>query len=523
MLSPFLHSLFPMPDEPAHGIFHRLAEASGLSLWTLRRRTGLSLTDLQHGRKLDELASLLESSTELIARNSFGNCDETTITVRGEKIGYQGDYSIKKRKVCPECLRQSAHHRFMWDLSFITSCPLHGLKLVDRCPCDASELTWKDLHLYRGGCCETGDIRCIAGEPAPASVKAMDAYFAGRLGLVKQTSIIALDELSLKDGVELLDRVGALKIAGYARTWTNSEKLNLAPQEVRAIGFQILSAGRFRDVLDEVYHGYLRSPSRPKPALTTIYGWFYRWYNVKGNYNFSRFLTEELLRHADGKFHIRRKVQSTSIEDGNAAIPFNEQHRTLVDLANRCGLGAADMRKIGEHFRLITPIKNIGDVLFLREDADLLVQIHENLVHKKNAASILGLYTANSVKVIDRFVARGLLIPFPPRKFRVLKQDVNRLLNSVLSRCSEDYPDDDAVSISELPRNVSVADICLAILTDNINKAWSDGKSVGLNAIMITQSDLKGIKKRLDSIDPGREMERAKSDFNYWRDRMHQL
>lgn len=46
-------------------------------------------------------------------------------------------------KVCPECLRERNYYRRFWDLLPLTSCPAHGLILIDSCPGCGRRLSWR--------------------------------------------------------------------------------------------------------------------------------------------------------------------------------------------------------------------------------------------------------------------------------------------------------------------------------------------------------------------------------------------
>ena len=50
--------------------------------------------------------------------------------------------SLARRRACLACLRESPHHRSIWDFSLLTVCPEHGTPLVDRCPSCSKALNW---------------------------------------------------------------------------------------------------------------------------------------------------------------------------------------------------------------------------------------------------------------------------------------------------------------------------------------------------------------------------------------------
>ena len=50
--------------------------------------------------------------------------------------------SLAGRRACLDCLRESPHHRSIWDFSLLTVCPEYCLPLVDRCPSCSKALNW---------------------------------------------------------------------------------------------------------------------------------------------------------------------------------------------------------------------------------------------------------------------------------------------------------------------------------------------------------------------------------------------
>lgn len=56
-------------------------------------------------------------------------------------------------KVCPACLREADYYRRFWDLLPLTSCPSHGLMLIDSCPGCGRRVSWarKKVSICRCG------------------------------------------------------------------------------------------------------------------------------------------------------------------------------------------------------------------------------------------------------------------------------------------------------------------------------------------------------------------------------------
>lgn len=50
---------------------------------------------------------------------------------------------VSRPQLCGLCLRQSASARLVWDVSLATCCPMHKVRLVDRCPSCSRMLCWR--------------------------------------------------------------------------------------------------------------------------------------------------------------------------------------------------------------------------------------------------------------------------------------------------------------------------------------------------------------------------------------------
>ena len=418
--------------------------------------------------------------------------------------------------------KESLHHRFPWDLDFISSCPKHRIKLVDRCSCVTPRpLSWSDGKLFRGGCCQSGDIRSVQGEPASLAVQEMDSYFAGRLGITKRIAVPALDELPLYDAVELLERVGALHAGGYSRLWRKSKNVNLSQAENRAAAFRIIIQNRLQAVLEATFQEFLQSGTKKTPALTAAYGWFYHWYGLKGGSSFSPYLTEQIVQHATSRFHITGKVES-----GKALYIAGQQSNCLLtETARACAIKPRELRKIVELYGLIAPSKCVGMVLIDRADAETLVAICKRLVKKKEAGAILGF---PAKRTVDDFVERGLLVPFingpasMPLTYKFLRDDVVDLLSAIKQRCGSGKPKVPTTALGDPTAKVSVADICQALLSGKVAKAWINPKGgTGLRSIVIAEADVKALYS--EALRAGRRKSQVKLNgqpFSYWRERV---
>jgi hypothetical protein len=107
----------------------------------------LNLTPLLKltGVDKEKLAALLYSSADNL-RNTVGD-----YLVFGSPVP-QYMIRLSYPKICPECLRETGYIRKLWELSPITTCPLHRCLLLDECPNCRKRLTWSRPEIGRCRC-----------------------------------------------------------------------------------------------------------------------------------------------------------------------------------------------------------------------------------------------------------------------------------------------------------------------------------------------------------------------------------
>ncbi len=171
-----LRTPHPYPDESLLGYVTRLTEANGYDHpdWIfssadlpidIRRKTALvfnpdysSLAGLARLTALhpNRLASLCCPPAD--RTRSRGDC-----LLFGQPVPR---YMVRpgRPKICPDCLREAAYARLVWDFAPVTACPWHYRLLIDECPECKARISWtrKTLCVCRCGC----DWR-HASPPAP--------------------------------------------------------------------------------------------------------------------------------------------------------------------------------------------------------------------------------------------------------------------------------------------------------------------------------------------------------------------
>jgi hypothetical protein len=415
----------PEAEEPAHGLLLHLVELNGYSsVKTVAECLGVRMSDLRSGKQsaiatfakaircpqeILEHDSPIELARNARAERTFENDrahNTVAMSLRGVPIGSE-QFDRTKRKVCPACLGESRHHRFWWDFVAVTSCPRHKLCLVDRCGCGSdTQLTWKDSELFYCGECSR-DVP-VARKHANPDVVAAETALLKRFGVVAAPPCPVLDGMSFYDAVDTMERVGAAEIGGLKAKWQSANSLGLDPATARARGFSIISTGGLTALLDGLLAEFREKNPGIEPALTTAYGWFFHWFNLKGGRRFSEILSDAFVAHAHDNFHLNGRIGSRLSE--------SPATYTLEKAAKECGIGRETMRKLGVKLGMIRPSGIEGHVLAFDGPAvRALAQDLRNSADLATTQAILGVHRT----VLHGLVSSGLIAPlFGGREWR---------------------------------------------------------------------------------------------------------
>lgn len=273
----------PRADEPAHGLFLRLVERNGYAKVTqLENATGLRLLGLRYGIGAEQLAAIIRCEPISLMHSTAVREAKGYSCLRGERLPIETLAFLKKRRACPLCVSESAHHRFWFDLSFITTCPHHGVELVEACSCGKS-LSWSDTSIVKCQECEAGNVVDIVRAANP-SIFAMDCWALGKIGVGVPNFVLALGSMALPEAMYVFENVGALVIGGDRDGKLRPVLKDKSISEVRAAGFQIMQRGSLDELLDRQYSENLwRKETGPvrgaRPEkFRNAYGWFGPWF-----------------------------------------------------------------------------------------------------------------------------------------------------------------------------------------------------------------------------------------------------
>lgn len=280
----------PLPDESLIGFIFRLAARRRMSsAWRLASSCGFErFTNQPKPEWLRSLAAVAQLEPASLEAISFGPPDDRRGTFRDVVLPsnvFDGIGGVRRR-VCPRCLSESAHHRTFWHLSFVAACPVHCLELVDHCRSCGGWLNWlgRDLaRCGRRGC--YGDLTQMSANPVPDQDVRGTRTVYGLLGDERfgaeaehVRSLVPLSGLRDGDVVEFLYRLGLEALGGRSKVFSLEQPGELAYQAHRALTLGLTAAERwpegFYEILDSMRR---RSASTTSAGLRRYVGPVERW------------------------------------------------------------------------------------------------------------------------------------------------------------------------------------------------------------------------------------------------------
>ncbi len=328
------------PDEPSYSLLLRTAEFNGaVRPYTVFRHYGAQGGIGPTSIDLDEVARTCKADPAAL-RFASADLNPDTATVLGETFDRR-QYSALSRRWCPQCLAEAPHHRVWWDIVPITTCPLHGVDLVDRCECDVPLRTMVN---FVGYCRHGHDLAEVPTTPAPADSLAVDGYIVRRLLRINQPAIPYFDATPLEDVIEQCERTGRQDIDPDSRLNTSRQVGDR--RKFLARGFEILADldGAFSVFLDDLSqqdHAVKR-----KWGLEKLYGRYYMSLVQAKDTALRTAMLDAIARNAAHKTILKGgKVLGRDVH--------NEDTITLGDAAKMCGLTFERFRRLAVTLGLV--------------------------------------------------------------------------------------------------------------------------------------------------------------------------
>lgn len=139
-----LRLCLPFPDESLNGFITRLTEVNYYDSprWILELagmlRGGNAVNANLPANSTADLSGLSRISgipAEVLRSLTFeaGSSSGTFLKINNTNISRFAVHR-GRTKICPLCLSEASYSRKVWDISAVTSCPIHSCMLIDKCP-----------------------------------------------------------------------------------------------------------------------------------------------------------------------------------------------------------------------------------------------------------------------------------------------------------------------------------------------------------------------------------------------------
>jgi hypothetical protein len=362
----------PQVDEPAHGFFLRLAALNGqVSIRPFAMALDINGRNIKPQEMLNFCEELPIRGLDIL-RNSTPHLGESVAYVRGERLRNGRDWSIRHRRYCPRCIKESSHHRFWFDLVVSRHCPLHRVELR----------TDKDGMVWAWGRSEPAPE--VEEESIGRTSASFSRYLGGRLRVCDPVKVHYLDRVELDDAIYLCTVVGNVLLYGWRSALPKRVRLE-AHQSAAERGFEFLANGGSIEALCEQYlcsTPYLVAGRFTCTDTPKVLGWIH-W--AKRNKIHERGIAplrnciDRLVIEYGACRRLRRKFPASSIERETAAA------------AARLGLTRAEVVKVASWSPDNEPRSADSQPLDLSVDS--IADKARLLCAPKEAAGILGVTT----------------------------------------------------------------------------------------------------------------------------------
>lgn len=177
--------------------------------------------------------------------------------IRDPKFDSKNVWTFTKFKYCPVCLASGLYWRELWDLTFYTTCTVHNLELLYKCPrCNAKS----SLGVLVSECCDVCGCSVLQEHTYASNIDASRLWISSeienrlRIGVCKNDNSInsltylQLHVLSFRLGVRALSCKYNMDM-----TLAGNASVNVTP-EVAAAGAQVLSGwpSSFHNLLSDL-------------------------------------------------------------------------------------------------------------------------------------------------------------------------------------------------------------------------------------------------------------------------------
>lgn len=439
MPDPVPNGLEPFPDESLPGFVLRMAENHGYSNpLAFLKTVGPHITSLRKAAmdvdNHQKMAAYLALRPDEVDRLCYGPGPDYRILGHEIHRDFLGNGT---RRLCPLCIREARYHRAFWDLTVATVCPLHAIRLIDRCPECGHSLNWRV-----GPITSCSNPKCIGDVQSADGTPVAEAEMTGVRGLHRLLYSgncpelnPAIRALSVSEQIRLICYLGYAQICGQVMLGA-SQLRNCSPDKVHLAleaGWQMCVTwpSSFHVILDRQR---ARAGNRKgRYGVRKQFGRLHR-YLEENRRPFARVLEAELRSYILDRPEII--TRAPKLRPGESDGDLRKRAVTISEARDVLHVGLEKMHALADERDLyfVRPTGS-GAPAVLR--ADLVYALQEERSRLRTKEEVLGMLQT-SKPTVDKLRQAGLLpaVPDPDNEDGLLypADGVQALLQDLESR-----------------------------------------------------------------------------------------
>lgn len=513
----------PFPDESLWGFLLRLCEINGYRrLRWLTKLVGYSKSrTVANNNSLRILSQLSGISAEQLRTFSYAEVRKVREIRRlihycrfGTTLIRRHWLDLKKARVCPQCLAESAHIRAIWDVKFVSACAKHGLAILEQCPHCKRSLSWSRNTI---AFCNCGlDLRLAKTAPVhgPELVLNQLIYGAAKQDTPTITNSYGLPmdslvPLGLSDLLNFLTIAGSIAHIGNGQQDPTARILSLSDaKELVTNAAECITdwPKNFHTILQSL-HEQRRSVKTfsLSKELTNLTRWKLSRVIRKSKFEFLRdALTDYFYQNWDGSqartsFLVPsvRRVQTQYLTRHDVTQMFGS-HPHTVNRLFRDGILEGNATWRGHNkVHLIT-----------RTSATALQELLSRHTSTERAAMTLGV-TERTLWLLQKCgLLQSRTNPVHSHTWLFAKQEIEMLLSSLDAQVRQPNPESRCVRVAfrdALRRTrIPIGNFIRYIQNGLIRPIAVDNKRIGLQKFLFKRDDLMELKKTVNTKSSGR-------------------
>lgn len=240
----------PHPTECISGYLHQLSKANHYDKpsWVIEPyRNGCHADDYRRitPEVMQEIANLTPEEARRVCVRPDRTGDRTTLRLLGTEL-HSSHVDMRSFRICPCCVAEHDRHEAFWHLRLVEWCPIHQVRLLNRCRACSHTLRWNRPKLGR---CNCGSDLTVQGSMERCDSCLSSLLFVFRRALYgNDTENAVPSEMSHLLHMDLYRLIRMVEVLGEALYWqcrhTEKRTTHVANFQKHAVKIDLLEVAK---------------------------------------------------------------------------------------------------------------------------------------------------------------------------------------------------------------------------------------------------------------------------------------